>query len=47
MSVKGGCLRGLDLEGAVHIWCKSARVAIPEGVERYDEEPPESCHQIK
>ncbi len=41
VSVKGGCIRGLDLKGAKHIWCKRAMVPIPEGVERFDEEPPE------
>lgn len=42
LSVKGGCLDGLTrLKGAVHIWCKEAVVEIPEGVERYEGEPPE------
>ena len=40
LSVKGGCLEGLDLKGAVHIWCREAVVEVPEGVERYEEEPP-------
>jgi hypothetical protein len=45
LSVKAGCLEGLDLRGergrkAVHIWTKEAVVDIPEGVERYEEEPP-------
>lgn len=40
VSVKGGCIRGLRLEGVKHIWCKRAVVPIPEGVERFEEEPP-------
>lgn len=43
LSVKGGCLEGLDREmmrGAVHIWTRHAVVDIPEGVERWEEEPP-------
>ena len=48
LSVKGGCLVGLTKEmvmgegvpgGVSHIWCKRALVDIPEGVERWEEEP--------
>jgi len=39
VSVKGGCIEGLDWGSAKHIWCKRAMVPIPEGVERDDEEP--------
>ena len=39
VSVKGGCLSDLDVSGAIHIWCKEAIVPIPEGVERFEEEP--------
>jgi hypothetical protein len=42
-NVKGGCLVGLDKEmmkGAVHIWTQHAIVDIPEGVVRYEREPP-------
>ncbi|KAL2374750.1 hypothetical protein BDBG_08508 [Blastomyces gilchristii SLH14081] len=42
LSVKAGCLEGLNKEmmaGAIHIWCKEAVVEIPEGAERWDEEP--------
>ena len=39
LSVKAGCLEGLDLKGAVHIWCKEAIVDVPAGAERYDEMP--------
>lgn len=42
-NVKGGCLQGLDadmMRNAIHIWCKEAIVPIPEGVEKWDEEPP-------
>lgn len=44
VSVKGGCLRGLSREmvaGAVHIWVAEAVVEIPDGVERFDGEPPD------
>ena len=40
ISVKGGCLETLDLTGALHCWCKDAKIDIPKGVERYDGEPP-------
>ncbi|KAF8846884.1 hypothetical protein BDZ45DRAFT_682239 [Acephala macrosclerotiorum] len=39
VSVKGGCIEGLDWRKARHIWCKRAMVPIPEGVERDEEEP--------
>jgi hypothetical protein len=44
VSIKAGCLEGLDLRGskgkaAVHIWIKEAIVDIPEGVEAYEGEP--------
>ncbi|KAK4196925.1 hypothetical protein QBC40DRAFT_309534 [Triangularia verruculosa] len=39
VSVKGGCLEGLDWKSAIHIWTKSAMVPIPEGAESY----PEDC----
>ncbi|CAN8100863.1 unnamed protein product [Discula destructiva] len=38
VSVKGGCLPGLDWTRAIHIWTKSAMIPIPEGVESYSEE---------
>ncbi|KAF4625266.1 hypothetical protein G7Y89_g12899 [Cudoniella acicularis] len=41
VSVKGGCIEGLDWKQARHIWCKRAMVPIPEGVERDEEEPDE------
>jgi hypothetical protein len=31
VSVKGGCLEGVSLEGARHIWVRSALVPVPEG----------------
>ena len=43
VSVKGGVLEGLDgdvLTTATHIWTKSAVVPIPEGMERFEGEPP-------
>ena len=38
VSVKGGCLEGLDWKRAIHIWTKSAMVPIPEGSETHSEE---------
>jgi hypothetical protein len=38
VSVKGGCIEGLDWKTAVHIWTKSAMVPIPEGSEAHSEE---------
>ena len=37
--IKGGCIDGLDWTKAIHIWCKRAVVPIPEGVERWEEDP--------
>ncbi|KAJ2989204.1 hypothetical protein NUW58_g3588 [Xylaria curta] len=42
VSVKGGCIEGLDWATAIHIWTKSAMVPIPESSESYSEEPSES-----
>ncbi len=42
-AVKGGCLDGISGDvwnSAAHIWTTSALIAIPEGVERWEEEPP-------
>jgi hypothetical protein len=38
VSVKGGCIDGLDWKEAVHIWTKSAMVPIPEGSESHTTE---------
>jgi hypothetical protein len=38
VSVKGGCIDGLDWKNAVHIWTKSAMVPIPEGSETHTTE---------
>ncbi|GJD02697.1 glutathione-dependent formaldehyde-activating enzyme [Colletotrichum higginsianum] len=38
ISVKGGCIDGLDWKTAVHIWTKNAMVPIPEGAESHPEE---------
>lgn len=38
VSVKGGCIDGLDWNTAVHIWAKMAMVPIPEGSETHSEE---------
>lgn len=42
LCVKGGCLVGLKKEmmaRAAHVWCKEAVVEVPEGVERWEENP--------
>ncbi len=41
VSIKGGCLEGLDWGGAKHIWCKEAVVPIPPGLETWEGEPEE------
>lgn len=38
VSVKGGCLEGLDWRTAIHIWTKTAMVPIPECSESYSED---------
>lgn len=42
VSVKGGCLEGLDWSRAIHIWTKSAMIPIPEGAESYSGESTQS-----
>ena len=37
VSVKGGCIDGLDWKTAIHIWANSAMVPIPEGSETHSE----------
>ncbi|PKS09881.1 hypothetical protein jhhlp_004504 [Lomentospora prolificans] len=37
VSVKGGCIEGLDWSTAIHLWTKSAMVPIPEGCETHSE----------
>lgn len=39
VSVKGGCIEGLDWSKAIHLWTKSAMVPIPEGSETHSEDP--------
>ncbi|KAF7863962.1 hypothetical protein EAF04_006927 [Stromatinia cepivora] len=39
VSVKGGCIEGLDWKMAKHIWVKRAMVPIPAGAEASEEEP--------
>lgn len=46
VSVKGGCLDGLDWKTAIHIWTKSAMVPIPEGSETHEEEPTDSEYSV-
>ncbi|SPO07654.1 uncharacterized protein DNG_10349 [Cephalotrichum gorgonifer] len=38
VSVKGGCIPGLDWTKAIHVWASAAMVPIPEGCERYAED---------
>ncbi|KAK7937281.1 Mss4-like protein [Apiospora aurea] len=46
VSIKGGCVEGLDWAGGKHIYMRSAVVDIPEGAERYDTLPPaEEMHR--
>ncbi|KAJ6437951.1 glutathione-dependent formaldehyde-activating [Purpureocillium lavendulum] len=33
VSVKGGCIEGIDWKKAIHLWTKSAMIPIPEGSE--------------
>lgn len=40
VSIKGGCVEGLDFRGAKHIYVDSAVVDLPEEVERYPATPP-------
>lgn len=39
VSVKGGCIEGLDWTGAKHIFARSAVFPIPEGAVRYEAGP--------
>ncbi|KAF2178951.1 glutathione-dependent formaldehyde-activating [Zopfia rhizophila CBS 207.26] len=39
VSVKGGCIDGLDWSIVEHIWVKRAVVAVPEGAKRWEGEP--------
>jgi hypothetical protein len=41
VSVKSGCIEGLDWKGAAHIWTKRAVLQVPEGVEAWEGEPDE------
>ncbi|CAI4219342.1 unnamed protein product [Parascedosporium putredinis] len=40
VSVRGGCIEGLDWSTAIHLWTKSAMVPIPEGCETHSESSP-------
>ncbi|KAK7223844.1 hypothetical protein V2G26_011847 [Clonostachys chloroleuca] len=42
ISIKAGCIQGLDWTKAIHIWAKNAMVPIPEGSESYTYGPPSS-----
>jgi hypothetical protein len=39
VSLKGGCVEGLEWKGLPHIWTKSAVVEIPEGVRTWEMAP--------
>jgi hypothetical protein len=39
VALKGGTLEGLNWKDAKHIFCRSAVVPIPEGVQRSEGEP--------
>lgn len=41
VSIKGGCVEGLDWAGGKHIYMRSAVVDVPAGAERYDTLPPD------
>ncbi|KAI0024033.1 Mss4-like protein [Xylariomycetidae sp. FL0641] len=41
VSVKGGCVDGLNWDGARHIYMRSAVIEIPREWEQYDTLPPE------
>lgn len=43
VSIKAGCIEGLDWRGAQHIYTRSAVVAIPAGAEQYDTLPGEEA----
>ncbi|KAK7990610.1 hypothetical protein PG990_014890 [Apiospora arundinis] len=48
VSIKGGCVEGLDWAGGKHIYMRSAVVDVPAGAERYDTLPPdEEMHRGK
>ena len=40
VSIKGGCVEGLDWTGVKHIFTRSAVVKIPEECEQYETVPP-------
>lgn len=42
VSIKGGCISGLDWSKAIHIWTNQAMVPIPEDAESHPEEAPPS-----
>ncbi|KAF2196698.1 hypothetical protein GQ43DRAFT_243100 [Delitschia confertaspora ATCC 74209] len=39
VAVKGGVLEGIDWSKAWHIYCRSAVVSIPDGVQRFETGP--------
>lgn len=39
ISIKGGCIEGLDWPSAQHIWVESAVVPIPLNAERWEQSP--------
>ncbi|KAM3564638.1 hypothetical protein ARSEF4850_001771 [Beauveria asiatica] len=45
VSVRGGCVSGIDWSKAVHIWTKSAMVPIPESSQSYSGRSSDSSGQ--
>ena len=39
VSIKGGCVEGLNWEGGIHIFTRSAVVPIPEGAKQFEGSP--------
>ena len=39
VAIKGGCIEGLNWEGGIHIFTRSAVVPIPEGAVQYEAAP--------
>lgn len=39
VSIKGGCVEGLDWEGGIHIFTRSAVMPIPEGAKQFEGPP--------
>ena len=40
ITIKGGCIEGLDWTGGIHIYTRTALIPIPEEAEQYEAAPP-------